>query len=51
MEGAIQTLREEQKPGEVSLVVPELTGIMRSDPSDRILTMVISTAMKNYTTT
>jgi LacI family transcriptional regulator len=43
MEGAIAALREERKPGDVALVVNELTPESRSALVDRYLTMVIAT--------
>ena len=45
MEGAISALREVREPGEVSLVVNELTGDSSRALSDRYLTMAISTPL------
>ncbi|WP_040587473.1 LacI family DNA-binding transcriptional regulator [Allomesorhizobium alhagi] len=45
MEGAISALREARAPGEVALVVNELTSISRKALSDRYATMVISTPL------
>ena len=39
----MEALREERLPGEVAVIVPELTGISRHGLSDRFLTMSIST--------
>jgi LacI family transcriptional regulator len=46
MEGAISALREVRQPGQVSLVVNELTPDTRSALSDRYLTMVIATPLR-----
>jgi len=46
MEGAIQALREVRQPGQISLVVNELTPESRSALSDGYLTMVISTPLR-----
>lgn len=46
MEGAIQALREVRQPGQVALVVNELTMDSRSALSDGYLTMVISTPLR-----
>ena len=46
MEGAIQALREVRQPGQVALVVNELTPESRSALSDGYLTMVISTPLR-----
>lgn len=43
MEGAIAALREARQPGEVALVVNELTPESRSALIDRHVTMVIAT--------
>ncbi len=45
MEGAIAALREARAPGEVSLMVNELTPESRSALTDRYVTMVISTPL------
>ena len=46
MEGAIEAIREVRKPGEVALVVNELTPISRKALIDGICTMVISTPLR-----
>ena len=46
MEGAIQAMREVRKPGQVSMVVNELTPESRSALSDGYLTMVIGTPLR-----
>lgn len=46
MEGAIQAIRERRAPGEVALVVNELTPESRSALSDGYVTMVISTPLR-----
>lgn len=46
MEGAIQALREARRPGEVALVVNELTPESRAALSDRYVTMVIRTPLE-----
>lgn len=46
MEGAIQAIRELRKPGEVAMVVNELTPESRSALSDGFLTMVIATPLR-----
>ena len=46
MEGAIQALREVRQPGQVALVVNELTPESRSALSDGYLTMVIATPLR-----
>ncbi len=46
MEGAIQALREVRRPGEVSLVVNELTPESRSALRDGYVTMVIATPVR-----
>lgn len=46
MEGAIQALREVRQPGQVALVVNELTPESRTALSDGYLTMVIGTPLK-----
>lgn len=46
MEGAIAALRETRAPGEVALVVNELTPESRSALQDRYVTMVISTPLE-----
>ena len=43
MEGAVDALREERLPGEISVIVPELTDVSKRALSDRFLTMSIST--------
>ena len=50
MEGAIQALREVRQPGQVALVVNELTPESRSALSDGFLTMVISTPLRQLCT-
>ena len=45
MEGAIRALREVRKPGEVALVVPELTPGTQAGLTDGYVTMVISTPL------
>lgn len=50
MEGAIQALREARQPGQVALVVNELTPESRSALSDGYLTMVISTPLRQLCT-
>lgn len=45
MEGAIAALREVRSPGEVALIVNELTPESRSALSDRYVTMVMSTPL------
>ena len=50
MEGAIQALREVRQPGQVALVVNELTPESRSALSDGYLTMVISTPLRQLCT-
>jgi LacI family transcriptional regulator len=45
MEGAIAALREARKPGEVSLVVNEITPESRSALIDRYVTMAIATPL------
>jgi LacI family transcriptional regulator len=45
MEGAIAALREARKPGEVALVVNEITPESRSALIDRYVTMVIATPL------
>jgi LacI family transcriptional regulator len=45
MEGAIAALREARQPGEVALVVNELTPESRAALQDRYLAMVISTPL------
>jgi LacI family transcriptional regulator len=47
MEGAINALREARKPGEVSLVVNELTPESRAALADRYASMVIATPLGN----
>ena len=46
MEGALQALREERQPGQISLVVNELTPETRAGLSDRYLTMVLATPLQ-----
>ena len=46
MEGAAEVLREVRSPGEVSVIVPELTNIFRRALSERYLTMSISTPIE-----
>ncbi|KMW59144.1 Transcriptional regulator, LacI family [Candidatus Rhodobacter oscarellae] len=46
MEGAIQALRENRKPGDVALVVNELTPESRSALGEGYLTMVIATPLR-----
>ncbi len=46
MEGAIEALREIREPGQVALVVNEITPESRAALSDRYLTMVIATPLK-----
>ena len=48
MEGAIQALREERPPGQVALVVNELTPETRAALSDRYLTMVLATPTEQF---
>ena len=48
MEGAIQALREEREPGQVSLVVNELTPDTRAALADRYVTMVIATPLPEF---
>ena len=48
MEGALAALREMRPPGEVSLVVNELTPDTRSALADRYLTMVIATPLRAF---
>ncbi|MCP3968998.1 MAG: LacI family transcriptional regulator [Rhodobacteraceae bacterium] len=50
MEGAIQALREVRQPGQVALVVNELTPLSRSALSDGFLTMVIATPLRQLCT-
>ena len=50
MEGAIQALREARQPGQVTLVVNELTPESRSALSDGYLTMVIGTPLRQMCT-
>lgn len=45
MEGAIAALREMRKPGEVALVVNELTSVSRKALADRYLTMAMATPL------
>ena len=45
MEGAIAALREMREPGEVALVVNEITTVSRAALSDGYATMVISTPL------
>lgn len=46
MEGAIQALRERRDPGDVALVVNELTPLSRSALSDGYVTLVIATPLR-----
>lgn len=46
MEGAIAALREVREPGEVKLIVHELTPASRSALADRYVTMVIGTPLE-----
>lgn len=50
MEGAIQAMREMRKPGQVSMVVNELTPESRSALSDGYVTMVIGTPLRQLCT-
>jgi LacI family transcriptional regulator len=50
MEGAIAALREARQPGEVALVVNELTPESRSALIDRHVTMVIATPLPRLCT-
>lgn len=50
MEGAISALREMREPGEVALVVNELTSISRKALSDRYLTMAVATPLEKLST-
>lgn len=50
MEGAIQAMREVRQPGQVRMVVNELTPESRSALSDGYLTMVISTPLRQMCT-
>ncbi len=50
MEGAIQALREVRQPGQVALVVNELTPESRAALSDGFLTMVIATPVRQLCT-
>ena len=50
MEGAITALREARRPGEVALVVNELTPESRRALIDRYVTMVISTPLEKLCT-
>ncbi len=45
MEGAIEALREERAPGEVALVVNELTSHSAAALADGVLSMVIGTPL------
>lgn len=45
MEGAIEALRELKSPGEVSLVVNELTSVSRQALCDGYVNMVLSTPL------
>lgn len=46
MEGAITALREMRAPGEVALVVNELTSVSRKALADRYLTMAVATPLE-----
>jgi LacI family transcriptional regulator len=50
MEGAIQAMREVRQPGQISMVVNELTPESRSALSDGYLTMVIGTPLRQLCT-